>query len=172
MGRGALIVMHLSIATDNDIAYVRANLRESSRQDLLDAAGGDPMLDIGAAFDFGLKISRNILSITTPDNRCAGIGSTCDDPRHPDTGFVWFMGTDAILSDTRSFLQCTREAIVRFYELENWHSLTAFVSSHNSRSFRWMTRWLLFEHIGDSHTYARATNPHHELRHMRSHLTY
>jgi len=87
-----------------------------------------------------------------------------------NAGYVWLVGTEGIMKEQVGFMRCIRSLLAHIYGADPWNELVTSVSANNTVSFRWMTRWLGFEHTRTMDNPEEPKVAFHELIHTRKQL--
>jgi hypothetical protein len=119
-----------------DAAIVSERLRDADRREVR-ASGGDPLLSLQA----GVSQSRPAITCLVDGTPEVIFGVV---PGGPSTGYVWLLGSDAIVRHRTHFLRLSGTWVSIFHE--RYPVLTNVVDERNTVHLRWL-RWLGFEFI-------------------------
>lgn len=151
-------------AQPEDLAYVEAHQRESTRQDILDTGRiHEPFWKV-----WPVEKSQRLWAAVSDRGHCAAIVGVCPYPGQEETeAFLWMAGSAELDRFRLGFLRCSNQFLDLWYQNDPWRSLRTLVSSNNELSYRWITQWMGFTVVK---TYASPNPPwldFYECLHLR-----
>ncbi len=128
-------------ATRDDLAYLEAHQRDSTRQDILDTGRvHEPFWKVWPA-----EKSKRLWAVVSDRDLCAAIVGVAPYPGREETeAFLWMAGSAELDRQSLGFLRCSNQFLDLWYTHDPWQSLRTLVSSNNQLSHRWITQWLGF----------------------------
>lgn len=127
----------IRLATDEDVEYIAANLRQQDKDEVLAAAGLSPRL----ALKYTVNVSRDSY-VGTVDGRPVALFGVSEGTALTPAAIPWLVGTPELEKHARRFARSSRENL-RELVIRDHKLLENYVDARNTYAVRWL-RWLGF----------------------------
>lgn len=123
------------LATVEDAEVVAAAMRKEDREELLAYSGREPLEALLDAIDSGDPVFTVIIN----NEPVAFVG--CGPIVRTPYSYIWLLGTDTLVRDSRLFLRHSRSSVKTLFELTGAQYFVNHAHSANTVHLRWL-EWL------------------------------
>ena len=138
--------LYVEHSTKADALHVARHLRQADRNEVTALTQQPPLQVIRDGIDASYPCYT--IRLTRTGKPCGIFGACKTD--HPDRGVVWLVGTDDLLTESRTFIRHSREWVDEIQS--HYRLLYNVIDARNEVHLNWL-EWTGFEHVEEFEKY-------------------